>query len=98
MNQTLELAEWLVSLQSEGGQLEQKMKSHIPWLAEFEDRERNLCIAELVETAQQALDTGNVRNLYLALDSWEATAENLALGYEAEPVDWLDVLEPVQEQ
>lgn len=98
MNQTLELAEWLVSLQSEGGQLEQKMKSHIPWLVEFEDRERNLCIAELVETAQQALDTGNVRNLYLALDSWEATAENLALGYEAEPVDWLDVLEPVQEQ
>lgn len=89
----LDLAGKLVTAALDSPSLEAGLAQAYPWMSALSPEDRELCSAELVATARAALSRGRPSRALGALNSWRDSAEAIASGLGADPVEWLE--EPI---
>lgn len=60
-----------------------------PWMMALSEEDRVLCAEDLRDAALVSFSTGQAKKLQETVASWKGTAEAVAAGLTAEPVEWL---------
>ena len=89
----LDLAGEIVTAALDAPSLEAGLAQAYPWISALILEDRELCSAELVAAARAALSKGRPVLALGALNSWRDSAEAIAAGLGADPVEWLE--EPI---
>jgi hypothetical protein len=80
----------LSALADNDGSLVERLAKPFPWILVFDEDGRTECANELVRSAKVAMATSVPTYALNQFNSWKGTAELLALGIQAEEVDWLN--------
>lgn len=90
--QLFEFAAQLIAITTDDrGSLSDRMANHFPWMFALSPRDRDQCAKDLVNAARASFATEQPHLAAAELTSWRETAEALAAGLTAEPVEWLEV-------
>ncbi|TPW72876.1 YebG family protein [Schumannella sp. 10F1B-5-1] len=93
----LEIAATLIAVATDDrGTLAERMSDSYPWMLALSPADRETCARELLSAARASFSTHQPYLALAEMTSWFETATAIAAGLGSQPVEWLDLTEPVE--
>ncbi|MGC0368590.1 type II toxin-antitoxin system prevent-host-death family antitoxin [Microbacterium sp. SLBN-111] len=87
----LEFAAALIAVTTDDrGTLAERMADRFPWMFALSETDRTECARELVDAARASFATQQPHLAVATMTSWRETAEAIAAGLGAAPIDWIE--------
>lgn len=72
------------------GRFVDRLADAYPWMLALSNADRDDCAREVLAAARASFETGQPHLAVAELNAWCETAQAIAAGLGAEPVDWID--------